>query len=93
MKVANRNTYKSVPGERATYVGRPSPLGNPFRIGPEGTREEVIEKYREWVKEAISFSGHAKTMFLLLSHSDVLLCSCAPLACHADVLVEMLGEE
>ena len=26
------------------YVGRPSKWGNPFRIGKDGTREEVIKK-------------------------------------------------
>ena len=28
------------------YIGRPSKWGNPYSIGPDGTREEVIEKYR-----------------------------------------------
>ena len=27
------------------YVGRPSPWGNPFVIGRDGTREEVVAKY------------------------------------------------
>ena len=31
------------------YIGRPSKWGNPFSIGKDGTREEVIEKYREWI--------------------------------------------
>jgi len=32
------------------YVGRPSPWGNPFVIGRDGTREEVIAKYAAWVR-------------------------------------------
>ena len=31
------------------YIGRPSKWGNPFRIGPDGNREEVIRKYRDWI--------------------------------------------
>lgn len=31
------------------YIGRPSKFDNPFVIGPDGTREEVIEKYRNWL--------------------------------------------
>ncbi len=31
------------------YIGRPSKWGNPFVIGRDSTRAEVIAKYREWV--------------------------------------------
>jgi hypothetical protein len=31
------------------YVGRPSKFGNPFVIGKDGTRQEVVNKYREWL--------------------------------------------
>ena len=29
----------------AVYIGRPSIWGNPFVIGKDGTRGEVVEKY------------------------------------------------
>lgn len=31
------------------YVGRGSKWGNPFVIGRDGTRKEVIELYRQWL--------------------------------------------
>ena len=31
------------------YIGRPSKWGNPFVIGRDGTREQVIKKYRDWI--------------------------------------------
>ncbi len=31
------------------YIGRPGPWGNPFVIGRDGTREQVIAKYRTWL--------------------------------------------
>jgi len=31
------------------YIGRPSKWGNPFKIGRDGNRSVVIEKYREYV--------------------------------------------
>jgi hypothetical protein len=31
------------------YIGRPSKWGNPFRIGKDGSREDVIQKYRDWI--------------------------------------------
>jgi hypothetical protein len=35
----------------AKYVGRPTKWGNPFRIGEDGTLEEVLQKYRSWLEE------------------------------------------
>lgn len=32
------------------YVGRPSALGNPFLVGRDGTREDVIARYRKWLR-------------------------------------------
>ena len=31
------------------YIGRPGIWGNPFFIGKDGTREEIIEKFREMI--------------------------------------------
>jgi len=31
------------------YIGRPSKWGNPFVIGKDGTREQVIAKYRQYL--------------------------------------------
>ena len=44
------NRYKASPlMEDAVYIGRGSPYGNPFVIGKDGTREQVIAKYEEWL--------------------------------------------
>ena len=67
------------------YIGRPSKWGNPFRIGKDGNREQVINKYREWIK------GQPILLSSLLELKDkVLGCWCTPLACHGDVLIELL---
>jgi len=68
-------------------IDRRTMWGNPFRIGPDGTREEVIDKYREWVL----------TQPMLMSHLNWLKgkrlgCWCKPLACHGDVLVELIDK-
>jgi hypothetical protein len=68
-----------------TYIGRPSIWGNPFVIGRDGTRQEVIEKYRKYLKK------NKKLMRLLPTlRGKVLGCWCHPSACHGDVLVEMV---
>ena len=66
------------------YIGRPSQLGNPFLIGPDGTREQVIEKYRAWLLSQPDLL--AKVPML----KDLTLgCWCAPKACHGDVLAQL----
>ncbi len=69
----------------AVYVGRPSRWGNPYRAGIDGSREEVIAKYRVWLTRHPHLVMDAKT---LLQGRD-LVCWCAPLPCHADVLLEI----
>lgn len=69
----------------AVYIGRPSPWGNPFSIGKDGTREEVIEKYREWVLQRELFVEQIKEE---LQGCD-LICWCYPKSCHGEVLLEI----
>jgi hypothetical protein len=76
------------PQALGTYVGRPSRWGNPFEIGKDGTREEVIEKYRLWLWQQIK-SDRGAQLLADLGDSD-LICWCAPKPCHADVLLRAL---
>lgn len=72
--------------DNAVYIGRGSAWGNPYVIGRDGDRAEVIAKFRVWAKQAIG-----KEWLAPLVGKD-LVCYCAPLACHGDVLLEMIGE-
>jgi hypothetical protein len=67
------------------YVGRPGEWGNPFVVGKHGTREECIAKYRDWLE------GHSWAMRKAQRElrGKNLACWCAPLPCHADVLLEI----
>lgn len=67
------------------YIGRPSLFGNRFTIGRDGTREEVIEKYAEWIV-------HQPEIMALLPNlwGKTLGCWCAPKPCHGDVILRLL---
>lgn len=67
------------------YIGRPGPWGNPFEIGKDGTREEVIQKYREWILTEPLLMEEVKSL-----RGKVLGCWCSPKPCHGDVLAEMV---
>lgn len=66
------------------YCGRPSKWGNPFIIGKDGTREEVIEKYRKWIMT----QPHLLNSLHELKDKTI-VCWCKPKACHCDVLAEL----
>jgi hypothetical protein len=69
----------------AVYVGRGSAFGNPFVIGIDGTRDEVIDQFRTWFLSRPRLVAKAKQE---LAGKD-LVCFCAPNRCHADVLLEI----
>ena len=70
------------------YIGRPSKWGNPFVIGKDGDRNEVCEKYRQYI---------LKQEHLLKSLSELegktLGCWCHPAKCHGDILAELIIEK
>ncbi|HEY4779574.1 MAG TPA: DUF4326 domain-containing protein, partial [Solirubrobacterales bacterium] len=67
--------------------GEPGRWGNPFRIGRDGSRSEVIAKYRRWLWAEIQ-AGRVDLAELAALHGKTLGCWCAPEACHGEVLVE-----
>lgn len=71
------------------YIGRPSKWGNPYIIGKDGTREEVIEKYEEWVRSSPILMRSLPEL-----KGKVLGCWCHPGdKCHGEVLLKLLKEE
>jgi hypothetical protein len=88
--------------EGVLYIGRAMSRGgwrlpgsdwaNPYRIGRDGTREEVIARYREYVLENPELRAALPEL-----RGRVLGCWCVPLACHGEVLAELAeappGEE
>lgn len=75
------------------YIGRDMPglpaskWENPFKIGYDGSREDVIAKFREYLinNDELMASLHELK-------GKTLGCWCVPLACHGDVLVELIDK-
>jgi len=104
MTVDVENARRGLTGEQE-YVGRPSPLGNPYMIGKDGTREEVIAKYEDWLVVNLGMSLDAGKPNAVTAELDRLkglheerghlrlACWCSPLPCHASVIRKfILGE-
>lgn len=92
------NKYKlsdSLPGTVRVYIGRPSPLGNKFSIGRDGSRAEVISKHRNDLPTELKHPTVKRALMDIISAlkegvNVELVCFCAPLACHGDNLKELI---
>lgn len=86
-------------GKSGEYIGRGSPLGNPFVIGKDGTREQVIARYSVWLTEQID-KGNPVVLDELnrLGNKAIdekglaLQCFCYPKPCHGEIIKERLAE-
>lgn len=72
----------------AIYIGRPSPWGNPFRIGRDGTRDEVIHKHFVWLAFQKRLLERLKTEL----KGKNLVCYCGAGNCHGDILLELANK-
>ena len=102
IQVKNRQTYS----DSGVLIGRGSPLGNPFSHLSNSkakfkvaSREEAVEKYRDWLEEQLKTPSSlvSKTFLNLVEfYRDfgelTLICWCKPLACHGDIIKEMIEE-
>ena len=76
----------------AVYAGRAqgrvglgqSKWANPFHIGRDGNRDEVIEKYRDWLLQQPDLMAALPEL-----RGKDLACWCVPERCHAEVLLEL----
>jgi hypothetical protein len=87
----------------AVYVGRPTKWGNPYKIGKDGSREQVIAMYARdllsggvqtiWIEKGVAFMGITPEIVWAELHGKDLVCWCPPWAlCHADVLLEVANQ-
>ncbi len=69
------------------YIGRPSKWGNPFEIGRDGTRAQVIARYERWLLEQPALLAELGSLA-----GKTLGCWCAPKRCHGEVLARLAAE-
>lgn len=78
------------------YIGRGSIWGNPFKIGPDGDRAEVLRKYKDYL-----LRGEGRHLLGRLDELEgsTLGCFCAPAGglttqdethCHGQLLLQLL---
>jgi hypothetical protein len=87
-RVANKRHYHGA----GIYIGRPGPWGNPFIIGKDGTRDEVIAKF----EYALAIGANDQFKWMRDNahklKGQILVCWCHPQPCHGDVLAKLADE-
>jgi hypothetical protein len=93
--VVNLKGHRDDPDYAAVvYVGRAmhrggwhldaSPLACPYRPGRDGSREQVVARYRDYLLADKALVRLARSL-----RGKRLGCWCAPLPCHADVIADV----
>lgn len=107
IKVVNK--YKHEPSNNDVYIGRGSPLGNPFTGSKKventkaafqcSSREEAIEKYEKYLRLAIYenesyICNEMNRIWKMAKNGDVnLVCFCKPKPCHGDIIKKIIEEK
>lgn len=94
INVFNVKHYKG----RGVYIGRGSIFGNPFHIGVDGNRAQVLALYRSYLWAAVNPADPLNTDNVLyravirlcdkfVKDKEInLICHCAPVPCHGDII-------
>ena len=99
------NLKEWMSNENNSYIGRSgivfikekrfpttsSIFANPYKVGRDGTRNEVIEKYELYIRDRIEKENDIKQALLNLK-GKTLGCWCKPEACHGDILLRLIEE-
>ena len=89
LRVLNKRSDE-IPSD-AVYVGRPSAWGNPFGVErhTEESHQVAVNKFEVYLEIRLVVEPD----YLLPLKGKDLVCWCAPLPCHADVLLKMANME
>ncbi len=77
--------------EKERFPKKSSDFCNPFKIGKDGTREDVILKYETYIRDKLK-KDEDLVRDLKEMNGKRLGCWCKPEGCHGDVLVKLINE-
>jgi hypothetical protein len=93
------NRYAPRPLGHVEYIGRGSPLGNPYILNRDGTRDEVCDMYYRYIHRHILLGNkliidELKRLKAIAEQEPLFLeCFCKPKRCHGDIVKKIICEE
>lgn len=78
-------------GDKGEYVGRGSPLGNPYPMKSKEDREGVCNQYEVWLeenKDKVEIKNELIRLAKIYKDKGelTLICFCSPKRCHAETI-------
>ena len=73
--------------DNSKRIDRTTPFGNPFTIGVDGDREEVIQKFEDYL---LTNQKLCDKVYEELKGYD-LACWCSPKRCHGEVIIKYIN--
>lgn len=70
------------------YIGRPSIWGNPYVVGYDFNRTEVVRLYEQYIRDNRELMMQVPNL-----RGKILGCWCKPLLCHGDVLASLADND
>lgn len=74
-------------------IDRSTRWGNPFVIGRDGTRDEVLQLYKIWVTTSDDPKARWIRQHVSELRGQIKGCWCAPQPCHGDILDALANGE
>jgi hypothetical protein len=103
-KISVGTVWNPLPEHENVYIGRsskaPSPLGNPFVINANRTRDEACDQYEEYLMKEMNQGNRAildelnHIGSMVLEGKQVnLLCYCSGKRCHGAYIRDLISEQ
>jgi hypothetical protein len=80
-----------IEGSRFPKITSISNFANPYKIGKDGTRDEVIQKYKTFITEKVKDDIILQQELIKMKNKN-LGCWCFPEPCHGNVLLELIDK-
>ena len=75
--------------DKVRFPKQSSPFCNVFKVGKDGTRDDVIKKYRTYITDKLKKEPELKKELIKMKGKN-LGCWCHPEPCHGDVLLDLI---
>lgn len=73
------------------YPKQSSIFCNPFKIGRDGNRNEVLDKYKDYIIKKLDNDINLRNELMKLKDKN-LGCWCAPDPCHGNILLDLISK-
>jgi hypothetical protein len=75
--------------DKKRFPPQTSNFANPYKIGKDGTREEVITKYKNYITNKLEKDEILQKELIMMKGKN-LGCWCYPEMCHGNILLELI---